>query len=314
MIDSLLYLLISSLLVGFAACAGMAALQYPFVRWMSRAGSMGLSSDFWFAWGILPVLVGTFLGGFALAFDWLGSSGWLSNPHTQTSPQGSVFFWGVALGCIAVVLAAAVRTYRRYLPTYQLKGGVFPEKTANGPSVSFSLLPSGLPVAFTAGLFSPRVYLTQAATEILTAQEQDIVLSHEHEHIRRRDPLRLLLLTFCEYWLPGCRYILQQWQGKVEIECDQASIKIGFAADQVASTILKFERAKATGCSPAMALAYAPDNHRDLKLRIESLFDSPAGAIGQRPVLLGCAALCLFLTVNFMEVHRGVKTFLGWLH
>ena len=63
-----------------------------------------------------------------------------------------------------------------------------------------------------------------------------------------------------------------------------------------------------------MALAYASDNHRNLKLRIESLFDGPAGAIGQRPVLLGCASLCLFLTVNFMEVHRGVKTFLGWLH
>ncbi len=314
MIDSLLYLLISSLLVGFAACAGMAALQYPFVRWMSRAGSMGLSSDFWFAWGILPILMGTFLGGFALAFDWVGSSGWLANPHTQSSPQGSVFFWGVVLGCFVVVLIAVVRSYRRYLPTYQLLGGAFPEKTANGPSVSFSLLPSRFPVAFTAGLLMPRVYLTQAAVELLTVQEQDIVLSHEHEHIRKKDPLRYLLLTFCEYWLPGARDIRRQWQRRVEIECDQASVKVGFAADRVASTILKFERAKATGCPPALSLAYAPKNSSDLKLRIESLFDGPAGAIGQRPVLLGCAAVCLFLTVNFMEVHRGVKTFLGWLH
>ena len=314
MIDSLLYLLISSLLVGFAACAGMAALQYPFVRWMSRAGSMGLSSDFWFAWGILPILMGTFLGGFALAFDWVGATGWLSNPHTQSSPHGSVLFWGVALGCFAVVVIAAVRSYRRYLPTYQLLGGAFPEKTANGPSVSFSLVPSRFPVAFTAGLLMPRVYLTQAAVELLTVQEQDIVLSHEHEHIRKKDPLRYLLLTFCEYWLPGARDIRRQWQRRVEIECDQASIKLGFAADRVASTILKLERAKATGCSPAMSLAYAPKDKSDLKLRIESLFDSPAGGIGQRPVLLGCAALCLLLTVNFMEVHRGLKIFLGWLH
>jgi len=314
MIDSLLYLLISSLLVGFAACAGMAALQYPFVRWMSRAGSMGLSSDFWFAWGILPILMGTFLGGFALAFNWVSSTGWLSNPHTQSSPQGGVFFWGTALGCFAVVVTAALRTYRRYLPAYRLLGGAFPEKTANGQPVSFSLLPSGLPVVFTAGLLFPRVYLTQAAVELLTVQERDIVLSHEHEHSRRKDPLRLLLLTFCEYWLPGVWHIRQQWQGKVEIECDRASVKVGFAADRVASTILKFERAKATGCPPALSLAYAPKNSSDLKLRIESLFDGPAGAIGQRPVLLGCAAVCLFLTVNFMEVHRGVKTFLGWLH
>jgi Zn-dependent protease with chaperone function len=314
MIDSLFYLLLSSLLVGFAACAGMAALQYPFVRWMSRTSSIRLSSEFWFAWGILPILMGTFLVGFALAFDWVGSTGWLANPHTQTSPQGGVFFWGVALGCFAVVVTAAVRTYCRYLPTYQLLGGAFPEKTANGQPVSFSLLPSGFPAVFTAGLFFPRVYLTQAAVELLTVQEQDIVLSHENEHIRRKDPLRLLLLTFCEYWLPGVRYLRQQWQGKVEIECDLASIKLGFAADRVASTILKFERAKATGCSPAMSLAYAPKNNSDLKLRIESLFDKSPGAIGQAPVLSGCVALCLLLVVNFMEVHRGVKVFLGWLN
>ena len=314
MIDSLFYLLISSLLVGFAACTGMAVLQYPFVRWMSRSSSIGLSSDFWFAWGILPILMGTFLGGFALAFDWVGSTGWLSNPHTQSSPQGGVFFWGVALGCFAVVVIAAVRSYRRYLPTYQLLGGVFPEKTANGQSGSFSLLPSRFPVAFTAGLLFPRVYLTQAAVELLTVQEQDIVLSHENEHIRRKDPLRFLFLTFCEYWLPGARYTRRQWQGRVEIECDQASVKLGFAADRVASTILKFERAKATGCSPAMSLAYAPKNNSDLKLRVELLFDNLPRAIGQRPVLLGCAALCFLLTVNFMEVHRGVKTFLGWLN
>ncbi len=314
MIDAFLYLLTSSLLVGFAACAGMAALQYPFVRWMSRAGSTGFSSDFWFAWGILPILMGAFLGGFALAFDWVGSTGWLSNPHTQSSPQGGVFFWGVALGCFAVVVIAAVRSYRRYLPTYQLLGGVFPEKTTNGQPVSFSLLPSELPAAFTAGLFFPRVYLTQAAVELLTVQEQDIVLSHEHEHIRKKDPLRLLFLTFCEYWLPGMTYLRRQWQRRVEIECDHVSMRLGFTADRVASTILKFERAKSSWRSPALALAYAPKNNSDLKLRIESLFDNPPRTIGQRPILLGCAALCLLLTVNFMEVHRGVKTFLGWLN
>ena len=201
---------------------------------------MGLSSDFWFAWGILPILMGTFLGGFALAFDWVGSNGWLSDPHTQSSPQGSVFFWGVVLGCFVVVLIAAVRSYRRYLPTYQLLGGAFPEKTANGQPVSFSLLPGRFPVAFTAGLLIPRVYLTQAAVELLTVQEQDIVLSHEHEHIRKKDPLRYLLLTFCEYWLPGARYIRRQWQKRVEIECDQ-----GWSAEySIPFKILRFSGAE----------------------------------------------------------------------
>ncbi len=313
MIDSFSYLLISSLLVGWAACTGMAALQYSLVRGMSRTRWIDLSSDFWFAWGILPILMGTFLAGFVLTFDWVGSTGWLSNPHIQSSPQGGVFFWGVALGCVAVVVIAAVRSYRRYLPTYRLESGVFPEKTANGQSDSFSLLPSRFPVAFTAGLLVPRVYLTQAAVELLTVQEQGIVLSHENEHIKRKDPLRLLFLTFCEYWLPGVRYTRRQWQRRIEIECDQASMKLGFSADRVASTILKFERAKKTGCPPAMALAYAPENYSDLKLRIQSLFARPSGALGQRPVLLGCAVLCLLLTVNFMEVHWGVKIFLGWL-
>jgi hypothetical protein len=91
-------------------------------------------------------------------------------------------------------------------------------------------------------------------------------------------------------------------------------MKLGFATDRVASTILKFERAKTTGYPPAMTLTYAPESHSDLKLRIATFFDSPPGELGRTPVLLGCTALCLLLALNFMEIHRGVKTFLRWIN
>ncbi len=321
--DSPFYWLASSALIGFAACWVTAVLQYPLVRWVCRAKLKRPSSGFWFAWGMFPILLGTFLAMFTLAFDWLRSVGWLPNRHTHTqmglsnisqnSSEGEVF-WVVALACSALIVAASVYSYRKYLPAHQLLRGILSGKTVVSQPVSFAVVPRAFPLAFTAGLFFPRFYLTKAAVKLLTEKELAIVQSHEQEHIRKRDPLRLLLLTFWEFWLPGVRHIRRQWQRMIEIECDRASIRSGFAPDQIASTILKFEKAKTAWSPPTMTLAYKAENTGDLRLRIESLFYEPPHAIGQAPILSGCSALCLLLTIHFFEVNHELRAFLRWLN
>lgn len=326
-IYSVFYLLMSSALIGFAACWATALLQYPFARWACGANLMRLSSGFWFAWGMLPIVWGSFVVAFGFAFGWLSSIGWLvdhctqhpGHPHlclahiSQNPPAGELF-WGVTLLSCTLVAAAAVRSYHRYLPTHQLLRGTFSAETrAATQHVSFGVIPSRFPAVFTAGLFLPRPYLTKAAVKLLSAEEQAIVLSHEMEHIRRKDPLRLLFLTFCEYWLPAVRHIRRQWQWMAEIECDRASIRGGFSPDRVALTILKFQRANRKWRSPTMTLAYSANDTCNLKLRIESLFCDRPNAVGQVPVLLGCASLCFLLIFHFSQVHHGLETFLGWL-
>jgi hypothetical protein len=324
MIHSPFYLLVSSALVGLAAAWVTAVLQYPLVRWACRVDRMRLSSGFWFAWGMLPIVMGSFFVMFTLSFDWLRAVGWLPNPHiqylghqelglshTSQDPHGGGLFWGAALACSVWIAAAAIRSYRRYVPTNQLLSGVCSAKKAIGQPLSFAVVPSRFPLAFTAGLFFPRFYLTQAAVELLTAEEQDIVESHEREHIRKRDPLRLLLFTFCQYWMPGVRYIRRQWERMVEIECDRASVKAGFAPNQIASTILKFEKAKTIRSSPTMTLAYPAESASNLRVRIKSLFYEPPYMIGQVPILCGWAALWIFLLFRFHEINHELRVFLG---
>lgn len=320
------YLIMSSLLIGFVVAWGIAVLQYPLVRWVCGAKRMRLSSSFWFTWGVLPILLGTFLAVFTFAFNWLRAVGWLHNAHTQHSsnpqlglsqvsqyPHGGELFWAVSLACSVLVVAAAVRSYRKYLPTHQMLRGVFSADSIVSQPVSFAVVPSKFPLAFTAGLFFPRLYLTKAAVELLTGKERAVVESHEREHIRRRDPLRLFLFIFCEYWLPGVRHLRRQWQQMVEIECDRASMRSGFAPDLIGSTILKFEEAKISLRSGTMTLAYPAENTSNLRLRIESLFDEQPPAIGQGPMLYGCATVCLLLLVHFFEVNHELRIFLGGL-
>ena len=323
---STFYLLVSCALIGLAVCWSAALLQYPFVSWACRVNLKRFSSSFWFTWGILPIVLGSFVVLFGCTFGWLSSIGWLPDhctqhpghphlclAHISQIPPGGGLFWGVALFCWIVLSQAAVRLFQRYLSTHQLLRDASPAETVARQGVSFALLPSRFPAVFTAGLFFPRLYLTKTAFELLNHEEQAIVLSHEREHIRRKDPLRLLLLTFCEYWLPGVRHIRRRWQRMAEIECDRASVRDGFSADRVALTILKLQRAGSEWRPQALTLAYSAQDSLTLRLRIESLVCDRRDGIGQAPILLGCVALCLFLILHSSEVHHGLETFLGWL-
>src|SRR5690349_14967794 len=50
-----------------------------------------------------------------------------------------------------------------------------------------------VPSAMCAGLRRPRIYVTQAALDVLPPRELDAVLAHEAHHRARRDPLRLAI-------------------------------------------------------------------------------------------------------------------------
>lgn len=62
----------------------------------------------------------------------------------------------------------------------------------------YYLIKSSKPIAFTAGFFNPKCYITEGLQNELSSKFLDIVIMHEQAHIKSRDPLtKQLFLLFC---------------------------------------------------------------------------------------------------------------------
>lgn len=317
----LLQLLVTAFALAVLAAWTSSLLVHLFSRWISRY-RFRLSSSFWFAAAMAPALFGTIVASLTVGSGWFSSRNWIPDhclehgghphlclSHIGNSPPGALFWLVVAIGAISIAYAGiSVRV---------VNWGPFP-KGRNGPADrnGFLICPSRVPAAFTAGFLFPRPYLTSQAASRLSVEEKGLILAHEREHVRRRDPLRLLILQFMERWLPGIRCVRLRWQATAELDCDRAAIRQGFPAEMVAETILKMKRFTQGHSQSVGLLNYAGEQSADLlKLRVEALFmNHPESSIGVIPVLVFLALPSFLALIFLMEVHHVLETVLGWLY
>jgi Peptidase family M48 len=159
---------------------------------------------------------------------------------------------GVALigtSAIAVALRAVLRqrgAYRQFLGGLEVAG-----RLSEDPSVLVIADPR--PQAFCAGYLRPRVYISQAALNILGDAELRAVLAHEHHHRRVRDPLRLAcgrVLSQALFFLPALRALFVRYSDLAELNADGAAVRSGVGGrSALASALLAFE-ASGGGISP----------------------------------------------------------------
>lgn len=137
-----------------------------------------------------------------------------------------LFAWG--LFAIVRLVPAAVRTTVRLRRSGRQHGrsGKQSEMFLEGRAVPFSLLPNREPIAFTAGLLRPRVYLSRGLFRSLSLEEQNAVLVHELAHARRRDPLRCLLVEvmFQALLLPASHRWSGRYRALREVRADLSAI------------------------------------------------------------------------------------------
>lgn len=295
-------------------------LSYLFLRWFSEYRSH-FSSRFWFAAGLFPASVGAIIGLLALASGWLSARHWIpdhclehrGHPHLclthigQFAPGGPLFWLIVTVAAVCVGCAVVSISFAN--------SALLKIPNASAEKDGFYIYPNRAPAAFTAGLLSPRPYLSSHAAEQLNSEEKAVILAHEREHILRRDPLRLLILQLLERSVPGGSYIRSQWQSANELECDEAALRKGFSAQLIAETILKLQRATQAYLHAGSTLHYAGQQKGDfLKFRIEALFhDGEKFSVGVKPVLLSLGVLLIVSLAFFGDVHHMLETVLGWL-
>ncbi len=107
----------------------------------------------------------------------------------------------------------------------------------------------GLPSpAFTAGFWTPHVYVASELGTMLSPDQMQAVLAHEAAHLRRRDPLRLSVLRFLAstlFYLPALRRLADDAADEAEISADhEAALGDGAGRDPVvlASALVEIAR------------------------------------------------------------------------
>ncbi len=153
------------------------------------------------------------------------------------------------------------------------------------------------PVPMVVGIFRPHIVLPPSASE-WDAQCLQRVLTHEAEHIRRKDPWWKLAasITVALYWFhPLVWLAARAFATECEHACDDAVLASGSKPSQYAADLIAFARRSTpwSVCESAIPMA-SPTR---LELRIEAILDEtkPRQALRRRSVMMYTIALTILL-------------------
>jgi hypothetical protein len=165
--------------------------------------------------------------------------GWLS----AGGPAALLGFGIIALALTA--LGLGVRSARRQLRSSRTYLAALPirDKEVVVEGVPCQVIGGKEPQAFCAGYIRPRIYLSEGALERLSEPEREAVVAHELHHLRRREPLRLLIGTALAdslFFLPILRRMSERYRALGELAADEAAVQTLHGRAPLASALLKF--------------------------------------------------------------------------
>jgi Zn-dependent protease with chaperone function len=309
--------------------AGLGALLYGPLRHAARRLPPAAEAGLLLVVAAAPALAGLALAALALApslthLIGLGTDHYhVQGHHAHLSPTQAPLWTGGRLDWLILSLAGLgllalggdlprrlgrVRRVARTLEALRLPGG--------GPHAS-RVANFDAPLALTAGLIRPRIYLSARLVEALSETELAVVMGHEQAHRRRRDGLRLLAAEVLSrlHLPPVRRRLLCDLTLATERACDEeaalASGRLG-----VAGTLLKV--ARLTAARPLAAEPLFPTlTGGDLAARVEALLrPAPASISPLAPRSLPIPAAGLLLTLGWFHadaLHHGVESALHLL-
>lgn len=151
--------------------------------------------------------------------------------HELLAPVHWVFHVLILSGVLYAVcdrIRAAVTLQRtlRTLPTIEPESGdaFWAASLTAGLDPDRVRIVDRLPTpAFTAGWWTPRVFVARSLADTLSPEELAAVLEHEAAHVTRRDPFTFAALRFISHilwWLPAVRNLSDDVVDEVELAAD----------------------------------------------------------------------------------------------
>jgi GWxTD domain-containing protein len=214
-----------------------------------------------------------------------------SRAASRPFPWPTVFWAVYGLGLVLLLGRLAVGTVRAWR--------VIRRATArNGHLTSDACV---APIAV--GWFRPVVILPRQ-WEMWTASELDMVLCHEQEHVRRRDPLVqwLALLNRALFWFnPVAWWLERRLALLAEEACDAAVLSRGHRATDYSDYLLGLARSVAgAGARVNVAGNAMPGSFLSRRIRrvLSGGRQSPISASRRRAMLLGCTLLAVLVAAT----------------
>jgi Zn-dependent protease with chaperone function len=167
-----------------------------------------------------------------------------------------------------------------------------------------------LPSAFTAGFFSPEVFVSTGLLAALDENELRAVLLHELHHQESKDPLKSLAVSFVSdflFFLPVSRFLKKSYHLAAEMTADAHSVARQADPLDLAHSLLKVQKLN----WPAASWFFDPTAERAKHLLGEpSRFSLPLKKIFLTAIFLGISvAIAMFpvrksVTAMFIEHNR----------
>ncbi len=161
-----------------------------------------------------------------------------ATPHEVTILGGKLSYPAANLAAVVVValavlgLAVAARTVagaaRELVASRRLRRRLLAQEPRELDEVL--VIVDERPLAFCAGLFRPRAYVSTGTMALLDELALRAVLAHERHHARRRDPLRLAtgrVIAGALFFVPGIRELVRHQRLLVELGADESAINPG---------------------------------------------------------------------------------------
>jgi len=151
-----------------------------------------------------------------------------------------------------VFRAIAAQTRTKRAVTCWLEGARPLEVNANSAAAFQSRRDS--PPLIIVGVRHPRILVSESTVGLLTPDELRMALKHEHEHMKYRDNLKRLVLTFCPF--PGMARLEKAWSQAAELAADDAAVSNQRDALDLAGALVKLSRLVPVRAAPAGGTAF----------------------------------------------------------
>lgn len=162
------------------------------------------------------------------------------------------------------------------------------------------------PFAFTAGLFTPRVVISEGVKSILTAHQIDAALEHELSHVRHRDSLVRVCARFGSVvLLPPFRLALSELLvlGQEQRADRDAADAVGSEA-LVAEALLAMVQSSPRVVGDSLAALAGPS----WEARVEALCQKPRRGRVSLKLTTGIALLAVCFAAGQSHIHQSVET------
>jgi beta-lactamase regulating signal transducer with metallopeptidase domain len=156
------------------------------------------------------------------------------------------------------------------------------------------------PLAFTAGFFSPKIYLSTALTEAFDNDELKAVVLHESHHQKKKDPLKSLLLSFLAdflFFVPIAQFFKKSCFLALEVSADSYCAAHNVDPLEIACALLRVQK------RPRVNASWFFDQNQE---RIRALLGQPIRVFPSlNKIIVSLALLVIILFFYFIPIKKG---------